>query len=76
MIQNNRDFGPLRRGQINALPILYLLIFITGAGTTGTQILLYASVAEFYDLSVRSTGLGWASGMGHGAALAQSSAPC
>jgi AAHS family benzoate transporter-like MFS transporter len=43
---------------------LYVLIFIAGAGTTGTQILLYASVAEFYALSVRSTGLGWASGVG------------
>lgn len=51
------------------MPILYLLIFVAGAGTTGTQILLYASVAEFYDLSVRSTGLGWASGMGRVGAI-------
>jgi MFS transporter, AAHS family, benzoate transport protein len=51
------------------MPILYLLIFIAGAGTTGTQILLYASVAEFYSLSVRSTGLGWASGMGRVGAI-------
>lgn len=52
-----------------AMPVLYLLIFIAGAGTTGTQILLYASVAEFYNLSVRSTGLGWASGMGRVGAI-------
>ena len=52
-----------------AMPVLYLLIFIAGAGTTGTQILLYASVAEFYTLSVRSTGLGWASGMGRVGAI-------
>ncbi len=51
------------------MPVLYLLIFIAGAGTTGTQILLYASVAEFYSLSVRSTGLGWASGMGRVGAI-------
>lgn len=51
------------------MPILYLLIFVAGAGTTGTQILLYASVAEFYDLSVRTTGLGWASGMGRVGAI-------
>lgn len=51
------------------MPILYLLIFVAGAGTTGTQILLYASVADFYDLSVRSTGLGWASGMGRVGAI-------
>ena len=48
----------------SAMPILYALIFVSGAGTIGTQILLYASVAEFYGLSVRSTGLGWASGIG------------
>lgn len=52
-----------------AMPVLYLLIFIAGAGTTGTQILLYACVAEFYPLSVRSTGLGWASGMGRVGAI-------
>lgn len=51
------------------MPVLYMLIFVAGAGTTGTQILLYASVAEFYDLSVRSTGLGWASGMGRVGAI-------
>jgi AAHS family benzoate transporter-like MFS transporter len=56
-------------GLNSAMPVLYLLIFIAGAGTTGTQILLYASVAEFYNLSVRSTGLGWASGMGRVGAI-------
>lgn len=56
-------------GMNPAMPVLYLLIFIAGAGTTGTQILLYASVAEFYNLSVRSTGLGWASGMGRVGAI-------
>jgi AAHS family benzoate transporter-like MFS transporter len=56
-------------GVNSAMPVLYLLIFIAGAGTTGTQILLYASVAEFYTLSVRSTGLGWASGMGRVGAI-------
>lgn len=49
--------------------VLYLLIFIAGAGTTGTQILLYACVADFYALAVRSTGLGWASGMGRVGAI-------
>lgn len=56
-------------GLNSPMPVLYLLIFIAGAGTTGTQILLYASVAEFYSLSVRSTGLGWASGMGRVGAI-------
>lgn len=44
--------------------LLFLLVFIAGASTIGTQILLYASVAQLYNLSVRSTGLGWASGVG------------
>lgn len=48
------------------LPVvaLFALVFVAGAATIGTQILLYASVAQLYDLSVRSTGLGWASGVG------------
>ncbi|TCU15631.1 AAHS family benzoate transporter-like MFS transporter [Rhizobium azibense] len=44
--------------------ILFLLVFVAGATSIGTQILLYASVAQLYNLSVRSTGLGWASGVG------------
>ncbi|QAA98385.1 MULTISPECIES: MFS transporter [Agrobacterium tumefaciens complex] len=44
--------------------VLFLLVFVAGATTIGTQILLYASVAQLYNLSIRSTGLGWASGVG------------
>jgi len=50
-------------------PVLYLLIFIAGATTIGTQILLYAGAAQFYGLSIRSTGLGWASGIGRNGAI-------
>ena len=39
------------------------------ATTIGTQILLYASVAQLYNMSVRSTGLGWASGIGRNGAI-------
>ncbi|TMN24005.1 MFS transporter [Pseudoxanthomonas sp. X-1] len=48
------------------LPVaaLFALVFVAGAATIGTQILLYASVAQLYELSIRSTGLGWASGVG------------
>ncbi|MBW9064712.1 aromatic acid/H+ symport family MFS transporter [Rhizobium herbae] len=49
--------------------LLFLTIFIAGATTIGTQILLYASVAQLYNLSVRSTGLGWASGVGRVGAI-------
>lgn len=50
--------------------VLYTLIVIAGATTIGTQILLYANTAQFYPLSVRSTGLGWASGVGRTGAIA------
>ncbi|CAO3440966.1 MFS transporter [Azospirillum endophyticum] len=45
-------------------PLLFAMVFIAGATTIGTQILLYASVAQLYNFSVRSTGVGWASGVG------------
>ncbi|MDX1370412.1 MFS transporter [Pseudomonas sp.] len=50
-------------------PVLYLLIGVAGATTIGTQILLYACAAQFYGLSIRSTGLGWASGIGRNGAI-------
>ena len=39
------------------------------ATTIGTQILLYANTAQFYPLAMRSTGLGWASGVGRTGAI-------
>ena len=56
-------------GVKSATEMLYLLIFIAGATTIGTQILLYAGTAQFYGLSIRSTGLGWASGIGRNGAI-------
>lgn len=44
--------------------VLYLLIALAGAATIGSQILLYTFVAQFYPTAVRSTGMGWASGIG------------
>src|SRR5690606_21400712 len=49
--------------------VLYTLITIAGATVIGTQILLYAAAAQFYGLSIRSTGLGWASGIGRNGAI-------
>lgn len=43
---------------------LYSLIALAGAATIGSQILLYTFVAQFYPTTVRSTGMGWASGIG------------
>jgi len=51
------------------MPVLYLLIGVAGATTIGTQILLYAGAAQLYGLSIRSTGLGWASGIGRNGAI-------
>ena len=44
--------------------VLYTLIALAGAATIGSQILLYTFVAQFYPAAVRSTGMGWASGIG------------
>lgn len=44
--------------------VLYMLIALAGAATIGSQILLYTFVAQFYPTAVRSTGMGWASGIG------------
>lgn len=43
---------------------LYFLVMIAGAATIGSQILLYTYVAQYYPMHIRSTGLGWASGVG------------
>ncbi len=51
------------------MPVLYLLLGVAGATTIGTQILLYAGAAQLYGLSIRSTGLGWASGIGRNGAI-------
>lgn len=56
-------------GYNSPMPVLYLLITLAGATTIGTQILLYANTAQFYPLSMRSTGLGWASGVGRTGAI-------
>lgn len=56
-------------GLNSPMPVLYLLIAIAGATTIGTQILLYANTAQFYPLAIRSTGLGWASGIGRTGAI-------
>jgi AAHS family benzoate transporter-like MFS transporter len=44
--------------------VLFLLVGLAGASTIGTQIVTYAYVGQFYPMAVRSTGIGWASGVG------------
>jgi len=56
-------------GYENPMWVLYTLVGIAGATTIGSQILLYAYVAQYYPTSIRSTGLGWASGIGRNGAI-------
>lgn len=49
--------------------MLFLLVGLAGASTIGTQILTYAYVGQFYPMAVRSTGIGWASGVGRSGAI-------
>jgi AAHS family benzoate transporter-like MFS transporter len=51
------------------LPVLYLLIAIAGACTIGTQILANACAVQYYPAHIRSTGLGWAMGVGRTGAI-------
>jgi AAHS family benzoate transporter-like MFS transporter len=44
--------------------LLFLAVFIVGASTLGTQLLAYAYAGDFYSPATRSTGVGFASGVG------------
>ncbi len=58
-------------GYTKSTELLFVIVFIVGASTLGTQILAYAYTGVFYPTSIRSTGLGFASGVGRlGAILA------
>ena len=47
----------------------WLLLFVIGAGTSGTQFALNALAAEFYPPAIRATGVGWAVGIGRVGAI-------
>lgn len=51
-------------GYPNSQPVLYFLVTIAGAASIGASILLYAYVAQYYPIMMRSTGIGWASCVG------------
>ncbi len=44
--------------------VIFLLVAIAGAATTGTQVLIQAYATGFYPAEIRSTGIGVASGVG------------
>nr|WP_306077284.1 aromatic acid/H+ symport family MFS transporter [Neobacillus sp. 179.-C4.2 HS]MDP5197520.1 aromatic acid/H+ symport family MFS transporter [Neobacillus sp. 179.-C4.2 HS] len=48
----------------NNMVILYLLVFITGACTMGAQNISYSFVSQYYPSLMRSTAIGFASGIG------------
>ena len=50
-------------------PVLFALVGLAGASTIGTQIVTYAYAGQFYPTAMRSTGIGWASGVGRGGAI-------
>ena len=51
-------------GYTKSTELLFLVVFIVGASTLGTQLLAYAYAGEFYPTAIRSTGVGFASGVG------------
>jgi MFS transporter, AAHS family, benzoate transport protein len=49
--------------------LLYLMIGIAGGSTIGTQIITNSFASQFYPFNIRSTGVGWALGIGRIGAL-------
>ena len=48
---------------------LFFVVGLAGASTIGTQIVANAYTGQFYPMAVRSTGLGWALGIGRTGAI-------
>lgn len=48
---------------------LFVVVGLAGASTIGTQIVANAYTGQFYPTAVRSTGLGWALGIGRTGAI-------
>jgi AAHS family benzoate transporter-like MFS transporter len=46
------------------LGVLLMFVAIAGVGTSGTQILLFGFVANYYRTNVRAAGVAWAAGFG------------
>lgn len=51
-------------GYTTSTTALFVVVFIVGASTLGTQLLAYAYAGGFYPTGIRSTGVGFASGVG------------
>jgi MFS transporter, AAHS family, benzoate transport protein len=51
-------------GFTRSTEMLYVIVSVVGASTLGTAVLAYAYAGEFYPSAVRSTGVGFAGGVG------------
>jgi AAHS family benzoate transporter-like MFS transporter len=49
--------------------LLFIVVAVAGASTIGTQIVANAYAGRFYPMAIRSTGLGWALGIGRSGAI-------
>lgn len=56
-------------GFTKSTELLFVVVFIVGASTLGTQLLAYAYAGEFYPTAIRATGVGFASGVGRMGAI-------
>lgn len=50
-------------------PLLFAVVALAGASTIGTQIVANAYTGQFYPMAIRSTGLGYALGVGRSGAI-------
>jgi AAHS family benzoate transporter-like MFS transporter len=51
-------------GLVNNIVLVYVLVAFAGASTIGTQIITNAYISQYYPTEMRSSGLGWALGIG------------
>ncbi|WP_454743543.1 MFS transporter [Cupriavidus necator] len=49
---------------IKSTELMFVMVFVVGASTLGTQLLAYAYASEFYSHKIRATGIGFAAGFG------------
>ncbi|RHW31780.1 MFS transporter [Lysinibacillus yapensis] len=57
-------------GLVHNLMVMYILVAIAGATTIGTQIIMNSYISQYYPVEMRSSGLGWALGIGRLGAIA------
>lgn len=51
-------------GYLMNMAVLYIIVALAGAATVGTQNLTHSYTSQFYPVTMRSTALGWALGVG------------